>query len=451
MTDATARKPKSPTLRRELRLSIVGPVVLIVIAYSIGLVYFFVTGLDIAGSVEMKGVAESVKSDLASGRKSQPPLLRNLYRAYSFDDLPEHVQKAFEDEEIRPGELEITGPEDDDPDYDKYYNADGDAEIIFMMLAEPLPDGRTLYLVRELHVSEEILNDNIASPGHFETVIVGSASFVVLAVLLLSHLLTRRINGRITALQVWADQLTGTSRADARPDFRYRELNDIADHLAGSISRINQFVRREQDFLRQASHELRTPIAVISGNVSVLDALPLTDQQKNVSARIRRASRSMQHIVTTLLWLGREDEPVPEPQMVDLADLARATITSHDYLLTGKDILVGTKLPQTEVSAPLVPLEIAAANMIRNGFQHTEAGKIVVSVDPGGITVENTLTDTQQDPAAGLTAGGGVGLNLIRRIADRLGWHFSLSVAGRTVTARLDLFPDGAASGGSGV
>ena len=451
MTDAPATKSKSPTLRRDLRLTIVGSAVLIVIAYSIGLVWFFISGLDIAGSIELKGVAENVKSELASGTKQQAPVLRNLYRAYSYEDLPERVQKAFADEEIRPGELEITGPEEDDPEYHKDYEDSDEEEILYMMLAEPLQDGRTLYLVRELRVGPEILDDNFARPGQMEGLIIFSALGVVLAVLLLSHLLSRRINGRITALQSWADQLTGASGRDARPDFRYQELNQIADHLAGSISRIDQFVRREQDFLRQASHELRTPIAVISGNVSVLDALPLTDQQKNVSARIRRASRSMQHIVTTLLWLGREDEPVPEPEQVDLADLARSTITSHDYLLTGKDILVGTKLPQTEVSAPLVPLEIAAANMIRNGFQHTEAGQIVISVDPGGITVENTLSDTAQDPAAGLTAGGGVGLNLIRRIADRLGWRFSLSVTGRTVTARLDLFPDGAASGDNGI
>ena len=421
----------SPTLRRELRLAIIGSMILIVVLYSFGLILFFISGVDLASGVEMKSLAANFIEELKQNPNPENPVLRNVLYAYNFGDLPVHIQTVFADETIEFGTPVIT-----------VNDTDQMPDVIYMLLAEQLSDGRTLYLVRELVVHPDIKDSGVIDPDDLEFLFFSVGILTIVLILVLAFWLNRRIQTPIRALQVWAGDLTGDRAARTRPDFRYRELNDVADRLATSIHRIEQFVHREHDFLRQASHELRTPIAVISGNVSVLDETALTDLQHKVSARIRRASRSMQHIVTTLLWLGREDEPVPESEPVNLGGLMRDVITAHEYLLGGKDIVIGTDLPEITIRAPAVPLEIAAANMIRNGFQHTEAGKVIVSVDQNGITVENTLSDTNQDPATGLSVGAGVGLNLIRRIAERLGWQFHLSVAGQTVTARLDLFPE---------
>lgn len=426
-TPDTSRRRK-PTLRRELRLAIVGSMMLIVALYSAGLILFFFSGVDLASWVEMKGLAASYKEELARNPNPSNPVLRNVLHAYAYTDLPQHIQAVFADETIELGTPIITA--DDEGEF---------PNTIFMLLAEPLSDGQTLYLARELHVHPSVRESDSIQPSDLEFLFYTTGISTIVLILILAFWLNRRIQGPIIALQAWAGDLRGEEATHTRPDFRYQELNDVAARLSSSIHRIEHFVRREQDFLRQASHELRTPIAVISGNVSVLDETPLSDIQKNVSARIGRASQSMQHIVTTLLWLGREDEPLPPPETVDLAALVRNTVTSHDYLLTGKNIRIETDLPPTTIAIPVIPLEIAAANMIRNGFQHTEEGRVVIRIDASSLTVENTVSDQSQDPAAGLVAGGGVGLNLIRRIADRLGWQFSLSVAGPTVTARLEL------------
>ncbi|WP_341533600.1 histidine kinase dimerization/phospho-acceptor domain-containing protein, partial [Pseudomonas viridiflava] len=54
-----------------------------------------------------------------------------------------------------------------------------------------------------------------------------------------------------------------------------QELQEIASGINAHLERVEQFMARERSLLDQASHEFRTPIAVISGALDVLDRLTL--------------------------------------------------------------------------------------------------------------------------------------------------------------------------------
>ena len=266
---------------------------------------------------------------------------------------------------------------------------------------------------------------------------VGGAIILVL-VFLLSQFINRRINRRIAALQQWADTLNETSAVEQRPDFHYDELNKIGDHLSNAARRLGRFVEREHSFLRHASHELRTPITIISGNASVMEKIATDDKQRKVTERIKRASHSMQTIVATLLWLGREQEPNPDLEKVDLAELLEEVIEDHRYLLCGKDVELHVDLPETVVDAPRVPLCIVAANMVRNAFQHTQQGPIEISISARDILIRNQSAElSEQESEIVFEESYGVGLSLIKRIARRLNWEFQMEQVGERVTTRL--------------
>jgi len=200
------------------------------------------------------------------------------------------------------------------------------------------------------------------------------------------------------------------------------------------------FVEREQTFLRHASQELRTPITTISGNVSLMGRLALNDQQAGITNRIGRACHAMQTIVTTLLWLGREGRTAPEPEELRMNELLDNTIEKHRYLLAGKDVQLNTVLPDTVVSLPADPLGIVLVNLVRNSFQHTQAGDISIEIAPGSVCFRKRAHALDETPIV-FEEDRGIGLSLVRRIAQRLTWRLSFAKPDGYVIVTLHFEP----------
>ncbi|KZK77216.1 Sensor histidine kinase GlrK [Pseudovibrio sp. Ad46] len=422
------KRKKTKTLKRELRYWLLAFVGLLVIVYTIGLFSYLVAGLKLSNKVELKSFILAYEKALEKQPADLPPEDARIFSTFKYEDLPEMVKKAFPKDEIELGhaDIEPVGESGRAP------------EFVIFFLAERLSDGRTLYVVRMLKFNEDLDTGGILDFDFLERVMfVGGATILVL-VFLLSQFLNQRINRRIAALQEWADTLNETSAVERRPDFHYDELNKIGDHLSNAARRLGRFVEREHSFLRHASHELRTPITIISGSTSVMEKIATDDKQRKVTARIKRASHSMETIVATLLWLGREQEPNPDLEKVDLSTLLDEVIEDHKYLLCGKGVVLNVNLPALTIDAPRVPLSIIAANIIRNAFQHTQHGQIDISISPKDIVICNQAADlSEQESKIVFEESYGVGLSLIRRIARRLNWTFQIEQVGDHVTTRL--------------
>jgi len=148
----------------------------------------------------------------------------------------------------------------------------------------------------------------------------------------------------VTALAQWARALDSENLSQPPPDFPYPELNELAGLIRTSLSFVQDSLEREHRFLRHASHELRTPIAIIRNNIELLHKLKdqrepeRTVQQQKVIDRIDRAGLTMQHLTETLLWLSK-DEIVPlAGQKLDLPRLLQELVEEMTYLLSGKEV-----------------------------------------------------------------------------------------------------------------
>ncbi len=83
---------------------------------------------------------------------------------------------------------------------------------------------------------------------------------------LIMHLMARffalKTLGLLAKLADWADSLKAEDINKPIPDFEFEEINRIARHQQSSFTKITQLIEKEKSFLRHASHELRTPIAL---------------------------------------------------------------------------------------------------------------------------------------------------------------------------------------------
>src|SRR5690606_1882219 len=109
--------------------------------------------------------------------------------------------------------------------------------------------------------------------------------------LLLAVLSSRRI---VKPLRLLSDRISrtpvGTSMPRMETDYADAELHSIAMTFNRFLDELESHVRREQSLLSLASHELRTPIAVMSGALDILESRnQLSSNDQATLARVRRA------------------------------------------------------------------------------------------------------------------------------------------------------------------
>jgi signal transduction histidine kinase len=242
------------------------------------------------------------------------------------------------------------------------------------------------------------------------------------------------------------------------------EVATMIEALDAFTHRLEAFVDRERDFTRDASHELRTPIAVVRACLDLLERnKDRPDADRAALDRMRRALDQMQSLIENLLLLAREAEmrspdqdthvnAVVTEQIDLLADLARET---------GNTVRVVERGAVT-VDAPARMIAIAFGNLLRNALTYSRDGTVVVTVGDDAISVSDSGVGMSAEDLPrvfepffrGASArhraaqGHGLGLAIVRRLVDRFGWSLDLaSTPGKGTTVTLHFSRDAADQG----
>ena len=203
--------------------------------------------------------------------------------------------------------------------------------------------------------------------------------------------------------------------------------------IRNNIASEAQAIKREQKFLSYASHELRTPIAVLRTNSSLLEKVNPTpsDKERKVRDRINRASLTMKSMTETLLWLSREQEMDMPVEKLDMGDLLQQARVELDYLLIGKNITVSLESDGSSVEAALVPCQILLNNLIRNAFQHTQQGAVSIIHKDAQVQIHNTEdVDSEQGQNNNENLGFGLGMQLVEKLTKQFGWQLETNQQG---------------------
>ena len=231
------------------------------------------------------------------------------------------------------------------------------------------------------------------------------------------------------------------------------EIEVIRNAINDFLARNDRFIERERLFIDMASHELRTPVAVIAGATELAlasDTVPATTRA--LIERIRGTSKGVQELIDMLLVLAKDPRRLQGIKVhSSLPALLQTVIRDHLPLLEHKDLSVETAaMPAIEVLGPPAILQSAIGNLLRNAIEssdrgvirvHVEAPAIVVITDPGhGMSAEE-IRDAYVRIArgGGDRDGGGIGLDLIARVCEHLGWTLELFSNGHGSIARLHL------------
>lgn len=249
-------------------------------------------------------------------------------------------------------------------------------------------------------------------------------------------------------LRALSERIAARSSDDLSPlgvDPRYAELKPLAGALDSLLLQLRGKIGREQAFVQDAAHELRTPLAVISAQAHVLDSAAGGPERQEASQQMAQAIARSAHLIAQLLDLARLDSTPPrQTQRLDVAQLVRndlaqrvngAMVRGIDLSLDAPDVLAADLEPQVFRSV--------FHNLVDNALRYVpEGGSVVVAL----AASESGLTFSVADNGPGIppdqqtlvferfyrggqsdARGAGLGLAIARQAAGRM--HGSLQLS----------------------
>ena len=228
--------------------------------------------------------------------------------------------------------------------------------------------------------------------------------------------------------------------APVKVPHEYAELVPVTREINSTLSRLDQLLKRERDFLADAAHEIRTPLAVISVQSDSLLRARDTGEREEAARQLRSGTERASRLVNQLLSLVRLDADADwVAGEVDLADIARDLLATHVPEAKGKHITLAYAGPDSlVVSCPRHALESILNNLIGNAVRYgRQNGQVEVRVDRAGnmrlrLSVCDDGPGIDPDERAGMferfrrgkqgmgESGAGLGLAIVASAARQL-------------------------------
>jgi len=241
----------------------------------------------------------------------------------------------------------------------------------------------------------------------------------------------RRVRRQVAARQ--ADEL-GELAEDHLPD----EIRPLVHELNLLFGRVSQAFDAQKNFVADAAHELRTPLAALKLQVQTLrrasDEAGRELAISRLNAGIDRASR----LIEQLLVLARQQaggETAAAPVQVDLADMVQRVVAEQALAAEAKHLnLLATDLASCQMLGQPEALRVLVRNLLDNAIKYTPAGgtvrvtvraqqgQVVLSVEDSGPGIapedRGRVLDRFYRVAGSDVGGSGLGLAIVKTIAD---------------------------------
>lgn len=227
----------------------------------------------------------------------------------------------------------------------------------------------------------------------------------------------------------------------ALPESQYRELSPLVGAINHLLARLKSRIDRENEFITDAAHELKTPLAAVQMNAHIIlsrcDAATL-ERCHEASEALHDGVRRATHMVHQLLALERahvESEVVPTLAM-ELSTFIRERVAALASIALSRGIEIDFDTDSTHVR-PLHMESMSALfdNLLSNAIKYSpDRGCISVRLRDCGSTQCLTITDQGPGITPGLRlkvferfyrvpgqfeSGSGLGLAIAERAARR--------------------------------
>ena len=276
------------------------------------------------------------------------------------------------------------------------------------------------------------------------------ASFVLS--LIASYLYARMISAPILEIKQMTKRMMRLDRTASLPIHSQDEIgvlkqqiNDLYHHLLEVIDNLEQQkqenLKLEQmkvEFLRGASHELKTPLAslkiILENMRDNIGRYKDRDRYLSVSLDI---VDEMNQIVLEILSLSSIQELGGDKEWIQLDDVVNRILTQNQVLVENRSLSIDNYLPATSIFMNLPILKLVLSNIISNAVKHSDKGGVIrIGLENEGtdFVIENTIVSKENTSTkAQSKKEGGLGLFVVKYLLEHeeLSYRFEESLTGR--------------------
>lgn len=243
-------------------------------------------------------------------------------------------------------------------------------------------------------------------------------------------------------LGVLAESLNTMAR---RLDAAMSSLEDANRQLRADMEQMAAMSKQRRDFFAAASHELKTPITIIKGQIEgMLMGIGRYKDVQGILPETMHEVERMEQLVAEILEITRleMDGLAGHTGPVDFSSLTRKVVQELMPLAEERAMELEAEIPDGVTVTGAEPLlERAVHNIITNALRHSPAGEhAVVVLRPGRLTVRNSGVNIPEDELKVLftpfarveksrnkaSGGSGLGLYLVKTIIDLHGFTCSI-------------------------
>ena len=224
------------------------------------------------------------------------------------------------------------------------------------------------------------------------------------------------------------------------------EMLTLTQTLNGLLGRLQREAQARGRFYAAASHELRTPIQVLQGQIDVAQSRARSvAAHEEVLAQLQAETQRLAALVADLLQLNslemRQSETPRET--LELTFWVERALEQQARAIKARGLRLRTDLKQVEICAPSLHLEMLLRNLIENAVKYaSDGGAIEISVAPNAqlrvwnacdlpanARIENWFEPFYRPDAArnSQTGGNGLGLSIVAALGRANDWRIELN------------------------
>lgn len=432
----TSTNLESQTLRHYLRNHLFALGAIVTIVYGIPMSTLYDWGLDDASEFYLYQDAEDAAELIRMGQ-GLPENTSFKHYYLGIENLPSRYQVLFQTQTKNSTENEIS-----EPNIRHIEEGETFEYVLQYPLLSQLGKSKktSLFVIHCFNLTED---QNL--PGLSIAQVVLIISIIGLSfVLLSSTLIYNTINRAILAFYDWGKAL-GDLGSAAKPEniplekIRFKELQTVGSTLENSVQKILDLTEREKSFVRCLSHELRTPMAVVSAALDILDRKEIPNEINAKLQKIRTANRSMILTSDTLLNIWQNQRTNALPEQIPLRSLVSEILNDNQYRTSREPLVLNNEIsPELLFNLQKEPLNLVVSNLIKNAMQYAAGNSVNITATDTRITITNDCNDAQKgDKPMHSEYGYGLGLFIAETVAKQQGWSLLFEQKPRLFIAEL--------------
>lgn len=223
--------------------------------------------------------------------------------------------------------------------------------------------------------------------------------FITLAVIVFGSLVTHRFSKKLSgSLVIMDEEINQLNISDSKQQLTIpktpQEVQNISKSFNQLLVKQRIYLKREQQFVTDASHELRTPIAAIRGHVNLIKRRGVSHPEVIPTSLdyVDKESKRLELLVEKLLLLGRLDTQV-DTESVDLSLMIQQTVEELKVMMSQEVILNIESGIFVEGQAE--HFYQIARNLLENAMKYTDAaGTITVELFSDEATIRFIVEDS---------------------------------------------------------